>query len=105
MSDHQLKPVEPVENQNDQAVLLTATVAFLDVLNMDCSKCATLVRNELSRLDGILVVDIFLEKGVAVVTYDPNRVTIDHLLSSIAKAGLSECRYYVATLIGNEPAR
>lgn len=99
------KPVEPVENQNGQAILFTATVAFLDVLNMDCSKCAALVRKELSQLDGVLAVEVFLEKGVVVVTYDPNRVTTDGLLASIAKAGLSECRYYAATLIGNEPAR
>ncbi len=105
MSENQLKPVEPVENQNGQAILFTATVAFLDVLNMDCSKCATLVRNELLQLDGILIVDIFLEKGIAVVTYNPDRVTIDDLLASTAKAGISERRYYTATLIGNEPAR
>ncbi len=92
MSDHQLKPVEPVENQNDQAVLFTATVSFLDVLNMDCSKCAVLVRKELSQLDGVLVVEVFLEKGVVVVTYDPDWVTTDDLLTSIAKAGLRHCK-------------
>ncbi len=105
MSEDQLKQDKPLTQPDDQARLYTAMIAFLDVWNMDCSKCAMWIRNKLLPLDGVLTAEVFVEKGVAVVTYDPNRVTTDELLSVVAKAGDDVCHYYGAALIGNVPAR
>ena len=104
MSEDQPQYVEPLNKPDDPALLFTSMIAFLDVWNMDCSKCATWISNKLLPLNGVLTVDIFVEKGVAVVTYDPSRVTTDELLTGVAKAGDSVCHYYGAALIGNVPA-
>lgn len=96
--------IKTLTEGDEQPLLYTAMTAFFDVWNMDCPKCATWIQDKLLPLDGVLAVDVFVEKGVAVVTYQPGRVTTDELRTMVAKAGESVCHYYGAALIGNIPA-
>ncbi len=104
MSTSRMDDVEPLEKPVDEVSLSSAMTAFFEVWNMDCSHCATWVRNGLLRLEGVLIVDVFFKQGIAVAIYDPQRVTLDDLLKAIEATGKDICHYYGAELIGQQPA-
>jgi copper chaperone CopZ len=102
MSDEQNCHVEPVDKPLDQDALnksLTAVLAvdgWLPALRMR-------VRNGLLRLEGIVLVDVLLERGVAGVAYDPERVTTQALTEAVAAAGNDSHHVYRAEFIQNIP--
>ena len=54
------------------------------VANLKCNGCATAIKNELLKLNGIFAVEVFNEKDMITVSYDDNverKVIIDKLHS------------------------
>ncbi len=87
MDEHENCHVDPLEKPLDREALATAKAAYLAVWGMGCPRCATRVRNGLLRLEGVLLAEVFLDRGVAAAAYDPNRVTPQDLLAAVAGAG------------------
>lgn len=51
---------------------------------MSCHMCVNTVKGLLSEVDGIIDVDINLEKGIGVIKYDENKITEDEILKNEA---------------------
>ena len=102
--EHENCHVEPIEKTLDKNAITTAQAAFLSVHGMGCPRCATRVRNGLLLQEGVVFSDVILERGMAVVAYDPERVTPDHLIAAVANAGNDGRHNYQATLLQTVPA-
>lgn len=62
------------------------------------------VRNGQLSLEGVLSAEVFLEQGIAIAAYDPERVTPDDLLLAVAAAGNDDRHHYWAREVGRVPA-
>lgn len=91
--------VDPLEKPPDHAAISEAMAAYLAVWGMGCPNCAMRVRNSLLNLDGVLLVDIFLEQAMAVVSYDPKRVNSDELVRAVAGASNDGRHHYRAEVM------
>lgn len=69
-----------------QAVRSTQTVT-LTVKGMTCAGCVIGTRTVLERLPGVTTADVSYEKGTAVVTYDPAKVTVAQMVAAIKTLG------------------
>lgn len=96
--------VEPIVKPVDRGSLVTARTAFFTVWNMECPHCALWIHNGLLKLDGVLLADIFQMQAVAAVTFDPQKLTSDDLITAIYRTGEEICHFYRAELIGQESA-
>ena len=74
------------------ATLVPKTVTFT-VHGMTCGGCVVGTRTVLTRLKGVKKAEVSYEKGTAVVTYDPARVTVAQMIAAIATL------HYTATLV------
>lgn len=74
------------------ATLVPKTVTFA-VHGMTCGGCVVGTRTVLTRLKGVTKAEVSYEKGTAVVTYDPARVTVAQMIAAIATL------HYTATLV------
>ena len=79
------------------------------VANLKCNGCATTIKNELLKLNGISTVEVFNEKDMIKVSYDDNverKVIIDKLHSlgypeATEKNGLLlQLKSYTSCMIG-----
>ncbi|MEW5961215.1 MAG: heavy-metal-associated domain-containing protein [Chloroflexota bacterium] len=104
MNAHENCHVEPLEKPLDAAALSTAMAAYLAVWGMGCPRCAMRVRNGLLSLEAVLFVEVFLEKGLAIVAYQPERVTSDDLVGAVAAAGSDGRHHYRAGVVVEAPA-
>ena len=68
------------------------TVRF-KVVGMTCGGCVISTRKVLTRLPGVTKADVSYEKGEAVVTYDPAKVTVGQMVAAVKTLG------YTATLV------
>jgi len=66
------------------AVTKTSTIK---VEGMKCEKCSASVSKALKAVDGVQKVDVSSDKGVAVVEYDDQKVTEEHLREVINSTG------------------
>ena len=82
-----VRAVSPLE-----ASLVPKTVTFA-VHGMTCGGCVVGTRTVLTRLKGVTKAEVSYEKGTAVVTYDPARVTVAQMIAAIATL------HYTATLV------
>ena len=57
------------------------------ITGMTCGGCAAGVKMTVKKLDGVVKVDASYDKGNAVVTYDPNKVTAEQITEAIKKLG------------------
>lgn len=96
--------VEPLEKPLDQAALSTAQAAILTVSGMGCPRCAMRVRNGLLGLDGVLLVNVILEMGIAAVAFVPEETTQASLVKAVAGAGNDGRHHYEAHLLQTMPA-
>lgn len=62
----------------------TVTIA---VKGMTCGGCVLGTRKVLTRLPGVTEADVSYEKGTAVVTYDPAKVTVEQMIAAIRTLG------------------
>lgn len=65
----------------------------LKVDGMTCGGCVIGTRTVLTRLAGVTKADVSYDKGTAIVTYDPAKVTVEQMIAAIRTLG------YVATLV------
>ena len=72
---------------NTEQHFVQTTRTTLDVQNMTCSSCVATVRKSLTRLDGVEEATVTLEPPQAVVIYDPQKVSTDHLIEATTNAG------------------
>jgi len=91
--------VEPIHKAVDAQRLLDAPLVYLVVRGMGCPACAMRVRNALVRVDGVLAADVFLEKGLASVLYDPAQVAVEDLPAAVAAADASGHHRYTAQIV------
>ncbi|MDK2790128.1 MAG: copper chaperone [Methanothermococcus sp.] len=56
----------------------------LKISGMSCHMCVNTIKGLLSEVDGIIDVDINLEKGIGVIKYDENKITEDEILKNEA---------------------
>ncbi len=104
MNDDQSCHVEPVVKPLDQAALEQSLTAVLAVSGMGCPRCAMRVRNSILQLDGVVLVDVILERGLAGVAYDPGKVTTGDLTQAVAAAGNDGHHVYRAEFVQNIPS-
>ena len=104
MSEQHACHVEPIDKPVDRAQLTDSMVAYLSVHGMGCPRCATRVRNGLLMLDGVLSTSVFLEKGMATVFYDPERLSPPELVWAVAQAGRASAHHYEARTLTVIPA-
>jgi copper chaperone CopZ len=69
-----------------QPTQATRTVTFT-VRGMTCAGCVLSTRTVLTRLLGVAKADVSYEKGTAVVTYDPAKVTEAQMIAAIKTLG------------------
>lgn len=55
----------------------------LALQGMTCPTCTIATRKVLTRLPGVTRADVSYEKGTAVVTYDPAKVTVTQMIAAI----------------------
>jgi len=56
----------------------------LKINGMSCQMCVKTIKNLLSEVKGIINVDIDLEKGLGIITYDEKIVTEEEILKNEA---------------------
>ena len=59
----------------------------LGISGMTCGGCVRSVGKVLNALDGVAKAEVSLEKGNAVVDYDPGKVGLEQLKRSVEDAG------------------
>jgi copper chaperone len=59
----------------------------LGISGMTCGGCVRSVTNVLTALDGVAKAEVSLEKRSAVVDFDPGKVGIEQLKTSVVEAG------------------
>ncbi|NOZ71394.1 MAG: heavy-metal-associated domain-containing protein [Chloroflexi bacterium] len=96
--------VDPLEKPLEKEDLATAMAAYLHVSGMGCPSCAMRVRNGLLTLEGVLLADVFLERGVAAAAYDPQRVEPSDLVQAVAGSGNDGRHHYQAEVVSVVPA-
>ena len=87
-ASHQLVSVANAQSVSLPRVPAIKSVA-LKIKGMTCGGCVFGVRRVLSRLPGVSKADVSYEKGRAVVTYDPTRVTTSQMIAAIKTLGYS----------------
>ncbi len=65
----------------------TPQTVTLKVQNMTCSVCPITVRKALEKVQGVASVKVDLGAKTATVTFDPDRVNAEALVSATAEAG------------------
>jgi copper chaperone CopZ len=91
--------VEEVKKKVDKEELQNASVVWLAITGMGCENCARRVGNGLLSLDGVLRVDVELERHVAKVAFDPHKVNPEDLPVAVAEAGRASSHNYFALLL------
>lgn len=77
-----------------QTAAAQQTVTFT-VQGMTCAGCVLSTRKVLTRLPGVAKADVSYEKGIAIVTYDPAKVTEAQMIAAIKTLG------YTATKVAS----
>ena len=61
--------------------------ATLEIKGMTCASCAIAVKTALKKVDGFKSVEVAVQEGRAVVTYDPTRTDPEALVAAVTKLG------------------
>lgn len=69
------------------AMAQPVTVVTLRVAGMTCGGCVLGVRKVLRRLDGVEKAEVSYEKGLATVTFDARKVTVEQMVAAIKVLG------------------
>ena len=75
-------------------ILLLASIAVageqtvtLKVENMDCAACPLIVKQSLTKVEGVHKVQVSYERKTAVVTFDGGKATVARLIDATTRAG------------------
>lgn len=66
---------------------MTETKKTFSIKGMHCASCVTLLERALKKVDGVLEANVNLATTKATVTYDPQKVTDQHLSSAVSNVG------------------
>lgn len=91
--------VEEIKKQVNKEELQNASIVWLAVSGMGCINCARRVGNALLGLDGVLRVDVELERRVAKVIFDPHKAKPEDLPAAVAEVGRASNHNYFALLL------
>lgn len=91
--------VEPVNKATPAEQLQEADIALLAIKGMGCQNCATRVRNSLLSLEGVYDVEIYLNMGMAEVSYNGQQVSSRMLVDAVSQAGNDGRHRYLAQLV------
>ena len=91
--------VEAIQKHVRPEQIDAAARVFLVVWGMGCPNCALRVRNSLLQLDGVLDVQINLERGLAQVFFDPVALQAEQLPDAVAAAGNDGHHRYLAQVL------
>ncbi|HLA06889.1 MAG TPA: heavy-metal-associated domain-containing protein [Anaerolineales bacterium] len=91
--------VEPISKTTSTDQIRNADSALLAIKGIGCQNCATRVRNSLLALDGVFMVDIFLNMAMAEISYDSAKVSVEMLQDAVSRAGNDGRHHYRAELI------
>lgn len=75
--------------------------ATLKISGMTCPACPTTIETNLLQLDGVLRVEISLERQGGIVVYDPGKITAEE----IAKADIFSWGIYSAEVVEDRAVR
>ncbi len=64
----------------------------IKISGMTCGGCAASVTRALTALPGVAKASVSLEKALAVVEYDPDRVSVETLCQAVGDAGFEAAR-------------
>ncbi len=59
----------------------------LAVENMDCAACPLIVKQRLTKVQGVRRAQVSYERKTAVVTFDDAKATVDRLIEATTRAG------------------
>jgi Cu+-exporting ATPase len=59
----------------------------LAITGMTCAACATRIEKNLSKVDGVKQANINLASEKAMITFDPNKASVDQLIEKVKKTG------------------
>ncbi len=79
--------ITPVPVTTPQQPVRGVQTVTLTVKGMTCAGCVIGTRTVLKRLRGVTTADVSYEKGTAVVTYDPAKVTVAQMIEAIKTLG------------------
>ena len=79
-----------------QSALAAERNARFSINNMTCALCPITVKSVMSRLPGVISVEVNLELARATVDYDDTRTTADEIAAASTNAG------YPATVVQTE---
>ncbi len=91
--------VEEVKKQVSEEALQNASVVWLAITGMGCENCSRRVSNGLLAMEGVLRVDVELERHVAKVVFDPHKVKPEDLPAAVAESGRASSHNYFALLL------
>jgi copper chaperone CopZ len=95
--------VEPIyKNMVPVDQLQKADKATLIIWGMGCANCATRVRNSLLSLEGVYGVDVYLNMGIAEVSYEREKTAPKELVAAVTRAGNDGRHEYRAELVAME---
>ncbi len=72
---------------NARADLPGSVTSVFKVEGMTCGGCEAGVRISVKKLEGVEKVEVSHEEGLAKVTYDPEKVTVEKIKAAIEKLG------------------
>lgn len=61
--------------KEEDADFITSITTLIDVTGMHCNSCVVNIQDNISKLAGVISVQVSLEKGQAVIQHNPNLVT------------------------------
>lgn len=96
--------VDRVETSVDPALLERSGTAFLAVSGMGCPNCAARVRNALVLTDGVLEAEVEHTAGLAVVSFQREKVDVATLRRALAAAAAGTHHRYAAVPIPRDAA-
>lgn len=88
----QALPTEAGEVVADMYEAAASETITLHVKGMTCGGCVLAVRRVLNRMDGVAEADVSLEEQRAVVTFDPEKVSVDAMIQAIEEVGFEATR-------------
>ena len=94
--DCRVEPIQKVASVDEQGQI---ELALLAVWGMGCPNCANRVRNSVLALYGVTDASVDHAAGLAQVSYNPDLVKIDSLISAIRGAGRDGQHSYAAKLM------
>lgn len=87
-----VQPKSPAAAAGVQSAAQSVTLA---VKGMTCAGCELATRTVLTRLPGVVTAEVSYEKGTAVVTYDPAKVTVTQMVAAIRTLGYTATKVEV----------